>query len=93
MIQNPVLVFKDCVYSGKGKQTSYDLLASLEDLVDTWGPGQFVTSGAEHSKILHWSNDVDPRHSFSVRFLANEKTIISGVVKVNTKCQAKQSER
>jgi hypothetical protein len=109
-----VLVFKDCVYSGKGKQTSYDLLASPEDLVDTWGPGQFVTSGAdehmpnlsavligggvvkpvaEHSKNLHWSNDVDPRHSFSVRFLANEKTIISGVVKVNTKCQAKQSER
>ena len=47
MIQNPVLVFKDCVYFEKGKQTSYDLLASLEDLVDTWGPGQFVTSGAD----------------------------------------------
>jgi hypothetical protein len=46
MIHNPVLVFRKGP-TRKKIQRSYDLLASPEDLVDTWGPGQFVTSSSE----------------------------------------------
>ncbi|KFY80888.1 hypothetical protein V499_00298 [Pseudogymnoascus sp. VKM F-103] len=46
MIQNHVLVFGEGQAKKQETQKSYDLLASPEDLVDTWGPGQFVTSSS-----------------------------------------------
>ncbi|KAE9363004.1 hypothetical protein N431DRAFT_449826 [Stipitochalara longipes BDJ] len=49
MIQNPVLVFRKSPFR-KEIQRPYDLLASPEDLVDTWGPGQLVTSIAAMSR-------------------------------------------
>ncbi|KAH7310302.1 hypothetical protein BKA65DRAFT_165419 [Rhexocercosporidium sp. MPI-PUGE-AT-0058] len=118
MLQSPVLVFGE---SGKAGDVlgSYDVLACPEDLVDTWGPGQFVTSSiegeavmgkltaimigggvikptsstTERKKILHWSNEVDPRHDSPVRFTPTEKIIVSGVVEVNKTCRSKIDER
>ncbi|KAH8593155.1 hypothetical protein B0O99DRAFT_673995 [Bisporella sp. PMI_857] len=107
MIQSPVLVFREGRAQQHNSKESYDLLASLEDLVDTWGPGQFVRSGieteyqnltsiiigggvikptAENNKVLHWSNDFDPRHKFSVSFNSTEKVLIAGAVQPNTAC-------
>src|SRR5438045_9753319 len=46
MTQGPVLTFgmiqtrRD--FASQRNQLRYDLLASAEDLLDTWGPGQFV---------------------------------------------------
>lgn len=50
MIQSPVMVF----YEHKNEKLAntekrYDLLASPVDLVDTWGPGKFLTSDSEFS--------------------------------------------
>lgn len=113
MLRSPVLVFGR---DGGPLQTGgfCDLLACPEDLVDTWGPGQFVSCTAEASPrnltaimigggtvkptadaeaMLHWSNDVEPRHDFSVRFSSTEKILIGGGVKVNTACQQSKSER
>jgi hypothetical protein len=114
MIQNPVLVFGEGRAREQKTQGSYDLLASPEALVDTWGPGQFVTSSTtagtqnltaimigggvvkptvENNKVLHWSNDVEPRHKFSVHFSSTEKVLIAGGVQVNGACQANRTER
>jgi hypothetical protein len=114
MIQSPVLVFGEGRAREHGSKESYNLLATPEDLVDTWGPGQFVISGAtagtreltaimigggvvkptaENNKILHWSNDIEPRHKFSVHFSSTEKVLIAGGVYVNGACQANRTER
>ncbi|KAF2184514.1 hypothetical protein K469DRAFT_175914 [Zopfia rhizophila CBS 207.26] len=113
MIQSPVLVFvegRDRLQTRK----PHDLLASPEDLVDTWGPGQFVTCSsnaamqdltaimigggvikptAENTGVLHWSNDVEPRHNFPVRLSSKEKVLIGGGVEVNHSCRASKTER
>jgi hypothetical protein len=51
MLQSPVLVFGE---PGKAGDIlgSYDVLACPEDLVDTWGPGQFVTSSVEREAAM-----------------------------------------
>lgn len=49
MLQQPVLAFEVNWMPQPKKQkeqNTYDLLATPEDLMDTWGPGQFVTSGS-----------------------------------------------
>ena len=55
MLQGPVLVFEMLPSAGSipsikdSEPGNFDLLASCEDLIDTWGPGQFVVPTA-HSK-------------------------------------------
>ncbi|KFY16125.1 hypothetical protein V492_01542 [Pseudogymnoascus sp. VKM F-4246] len=64
MIQNPVLVFRQGQARKQKTQKSYNLLASPEDLVDTWGPGQFLTSssmaGTHLSSILIGGGVIKP---------------------------------
>ncbi|CZR54710.1 uncharacterized protein PAC_04594 [Phialocephala subalpina] len=119
MLQGPVLAFKDSFATGtRDEQESYDLFACPEDLVDTWGPGQFLASSVEskadggkltaimlgggvikptsaksNTKVLHWSNETDPRHDSPVRFTRKEPLIISGVVNINATCQSDTVQR
>jgi len=47
MVEHPVLVF-NTYQEGSGGPQSYDLLTTAEDLVDTWGPGNFVTNDPDN---------------------------------------------
>lgn len=55
MTQQPVLAFSSVAKSEKLNRKSgtsrFDVLANAEDLLDTWGPGYFVHSKANPSKI------------------------------------------
>lgn len=61
MLQSPVLVFGMTESLTKlGRVTSsewkYDVLASAEDVIDTWGPAQFIVPPSDHSKKVYSSS-------------------------------------
>ena len=47
MLEHPVLVFSTYQEDSEAQQ-SYDLLTTAEDLVDTWGPGKFLTNDPDN---------------------------------------------
>ena len=51
MIQKPVFAFREDRGEDYNRLARYDMLASPEDLVDTWGPGQFVPSDLDAHKL------------------------------------------
>jgi hypothetical protein len=50
--------------------------------------GGIINPTADNSDTLHWSNNIEPRHKFSMRFCSKEKVLIAGSVEVNSACEA-----